>query len=151
MSMFGKVSKNKTFVLNNQQITVLPFLIVFATVQQRNKSTGASETSETQGTSTANKRKYKTSKQEVEKVPSSDAILSCPACMTTLCIDCQRLVTINYCHCPHIIIIKFQIQDYDTMIWYRFIKCGRLLEFFGGWGGGGRKVGGGGEWGWSRL
>lgn len=39
-----------------------------------------------------NKKKAKKSKQNVEKVPSSDAILSCPACMTTLCIDCQRLV-----------------------------------------------------------
>lgn len=26
-------------------------------------------------------------------VPTSDAILSCPACMTTLCLDCQRSLT----------------------------------------------------------
>jgi len=45
----------------------------------------------------SNKKKTKKSKQNVEKVPSSDAILSCPACMTTLCIDCQRLVSKN-CH-----------------------------------------------------
>ena len=52
----------------------------------------SASTHENQGTSPANKKKARTSKQEVEKVPSSDAILSCPACMTTLCIDCQRLV-----------------------------------------------------------
>ena len=27
------------------------------------------------------------------KKANSDALLDCPACMTTLCIDCQRLVT----------------------------------------------------------
>lgn len=32
------------------------------------------------------------SKKKVQKVPTSDAILSCPACMSTLSIDCQRLV-----------------------------------------------------------
>ena len=25
-------------------------------------------------------------------LPNSDAVLDCPACMTTLCLDCQRLV-----------------------------------------------------------
>lgn len=58
-------------------------------VQERNASNVAG-TGEKQDSSTANKKKSKISKQEVEKVPSSDAILSCPACMTTLCIDCQR-------------------------------------------------------------
>ncbi|KAK3598652.1 hypothetical protein CHS0354_020410 [Potamilus streckersoni] len=27
---------------------------------------------------------------KVKPVPSSDAVLNCPACMTTLCLDCQR-------------------------------------------------------------
>lgn len=45
---------------------------------------------ENQDDSSANRKKTKKTKQNVEKVPSSDAILSCPACMTTLCIDCQR-------------------------------------------------------------
>lgn len=26
-------------------------------------------------------------------LPKSDAVLNCPACMTTLCLDCQRLVS----------------------------------------------------------
>ncbi|KAK3747137.1 hypothetical protein QZH41_015126, partial [Actinostola sp. cb2023] len=30
------------------------------------------------------------SNRDVSKPPSSDAILSCPACLTMLCIDCQR-------------------------------------------------------------
>lgn len=29
-------------------------------------------------------------KKQVQPLPSSDAILNCPACMTTLCLDCQR-------------------------------------------------------------
>ena len=29
-------------------------------------------------------------KAHIAKIPKSDAILSCPACMSTLCIDCQR-------------------------------------------------------------
>lgn len=28
-------------------------------------------------------------------MPTSDAVLNCPACMTTLCIDCQRLVSVT--------------------------------------------------------
>lgn len=28
--------------------------------------------------------------QQAQALPSSDAILNCPACMTTLCLDCQR-------------------------------------------------------------
>ena len=28
-------------------------------------------------------------------MPTSDAVLNCPACMTTLCIDCQRLVSVS--------------------------------------------------------
>lgn len=28
-------------------------------------------------------------------IPKSDAVLNCPACMATLCLDCQRLVTSN--------------------------------------------------------
>lgn len=30
------------------------------------------------------------SKQKVKKLPNSDATLSCPACMTTLSMDCQK-------------------------------------------------------------
>lgn len=29
-------------------------------------------------------------KKSTSKIPSSDATLNCPACMCTLCIDCQR-------------------------------------------------------------
>ncbi|XP_012782313.2 E2F-associated phosphoprotein isoform X2 [Ochotona princeps] len=29
-------------------------------------------------------------RQQQQPVPSSDAVLNCPACMTTLCLDCQR-------------------------------------------------------------
>ncbi len=29
-------------------------------------------------------------KPAAQKLPNSDAILNCPACMTTLCLDCQR-------------------------------------------------------------
>ncbi|XP_061103155.1 E2F-associated phosphoprotein [Conger conger] len=29
-------------------------------------------------------------KEKSEALPSSDAVLNCPACMTTLCLDCQR-------------------------------------------------------------
>lgn len=56
-------------------------------VQQRKSASSAADANESPAKSTANKTK---SRQAVEKVPSSDAILSCPACMTTLCIDCQR-------------------------------------------------------------
>ena len=37
------------------------------------------------GTSAAASKKGK-----VRPLPSSDAVLDCPACMTTLCLDCQR-------------------------------------------------------------
>lgn len=59
------------------------FLFQTIVVQQRSME-------ENQDDSSANRKKTKKTKQNVEKVPSSDAILSCPACMTTLCIDCQR-------------------------------------------------------------
>ena len=36
------------------------------------------------------------SKLPNEAIPQSDAILSCPACMSTLCLDCQR-----YAHIPY--------------------------------------------------
>lgn len=29
-------------------------------------------------------------RQKQQPVPNSDAVLNCPACMTTLCLDCQR-------------------------------------------------------------
>ena len=29
-------------------------------------------------------------KKDFAAIPKSDALLSCPACMTTLCIDCQQ-------------------------------------------------------------
>lgn len=29
-------------------------------------------------------------KQKQKPLPNSDAVLNCPACMTTLCLDCQR-------------------------------------------------------------
>ncbi|ELK35051.1 E2F-associated phosphoprotein [Myotis davidii] len=29
-------------------------------------------------------------RQQQQPVPNSDAVLNCPACMTTLCLDCQR-------------------------------------------------------------
>lgn len=29
-------------------------------------------------------------KNKTQGLPSSDAVLNCPACMTTLCLDCQR-------------------------------------------------------------
>lgn len=61
-------------------------------VQQTKNTTNAASAVSNEGMSSPNKKKTKMSKQGVEKVPSSDAILSCPACMTTLCIDCQRLV-----------------------------------------------------------
>ncbi|XP_075047843.1 E2F-associated phosphoprotein isoform X2 [Mixophyes fleayi] len=35
-------------------------------------------------------RQSQTQHGKVPAVPSSDAILNCPACMTTLCLDCQR-------------------------------------------------------------
>ena len=28
-------------------------------------------------------------------LPQSDAVLNCPACMTTLCLDCQRYVRVK--------------------------------------------------------
>lgn len=59
-------------------------------VQQRQSTRNSSDTSQNQGTSSPTESKSKVLKQKVKKVPSSDAILSCPACMTTLCIDCQR-------------------------------------------------------------
>lgn len=61
-------------------------------VQQRINTVRSTEENqeENQEESSGSKKKTKKSKQNVEKVPSSDAILSCPACMTTLCIDCQR-------------------------------------------------------------
>lgn len=61
-------------------------------IQQRINTVRSTEENqeENQEESSASKKKTKKSKQNVEKVPSSDAILSCPACMTTLCIDCQR-------------------------------------------------------------
>lgn len=31
-----------------------------------------------------------------KKMPNSDALLDCPACMTTLCIDCQRHATYKH-------------------------------------------------------
>ncbi|KAM6969611.1 E2F-associated phosphoprotein [Tautogolabrus adspersus] len=36
------------------------------------------------------KRPASGSQQRAQSLPSSDAILNCPACMTTLCLDCQR-------------------------------------------------------------
>lgn len=59
-------------------------------VAEKRKTPNLSDKNANQSTSTATKKKPKTNKPEVDKVPSSDAILSCPACMTTLCIDCQR-------------------------------------------------------------
>ncbi|XP_063803944.1 E2F-associated phosphoprotein isoform X2 [Pseudophryne corroboree] len=37
-----------------------------------------------------NIRKQRPNQTKTQAVPSSDAILNCPACMTTLCLDCQR-------------------------------------------------------------
>ncbi|EDO36745.1 predicted protein, partial [Nematostella vectensis] len=35
-------------------------------------------------------KQQKTKQTKVTKPPTSDAVLSCPACMTIVCIDCQR-------------------------------------------------------------
>ena len=70
--------------LNTQQLCYLSFFWV--AVQQKMNTPNSVTNQEDSG----NKKKTKKAKQAVEKVPSSDAILSCPACMTTLCIDCQR-------------------------------------------------------------
>ncbi|XP_039597383.1 E2F-associated phosphoprotein isoform X1 [Polypterus senegalus] len=44
-----------------------------------------------QGYKVQNKSLVKNQKQKRSRpLPSSDAVLNCPACMTTLCIDCQR-------------------------------------------------------------
>ena len=31
-------------------------------------------------------------KEKKKRLPNSDAVLDCPACMTTLCMDCQRYI-----------------------------------------------------------
>ncbi|KAM4663128.1 E2F-associated phosphoprotein [Discoglossus pictus] len=36
------------------------------------------------------KPKHNPQQPETSGIPSSDAVLNCPACMTTLCLDCQR-------------------------------------------------------------
>ena len=38
-------------------------------------------------------------KGKVRPLPSSDAVLDCPACMTTLCLDCQRYANLVQCSC----------------------------------------------------
>ena len=78
--------------LYNLLIFLISFLLILTVVAEKRKTQNLSDKNANQSTSTATKKKPKTNKPEVEKVPSSDAILSCPACMTTLCIDCQRLV-----------------------------------------------------------
>ena len=72
------------------------FFVIFIAVQQRQSTRNSSDTSQNQGTSSPTESKSKVLKQKVKKVPSSDAILSCPACMTTLCIDCQRSVNSHH-------------------------------------------------------
>uniref|UniRef100_A0A8B9Q1K4 E2F associated phosphoprotein n=1 Tax=Apteryx owenii TaxID=8824 RepID=A0A8B9Q1K4_APTOW len=37
-----------------------------------------------------NQRRVQQQQQKTLAVPNSDAVLNCPACMTTLCLDCQR-------------------------------------------------------------
>ncbi|NXD05749.1 EAPP protein, partial [Nothocercus nigrocapillus] len=37
-----------------------------------------------------NQRRVQQQQQKPRAVPNSDAVLNCPACMTTLCLDCQR-------------------------------------------------------------
>lgn len=73
-------------------IFLISFLLILTVVAEKRKTQNLSDKNANQSTSTATKKKPKTNKPEVDKIPSSDAILSCPACMTTLCIDCQRLV-----------------------------------------------------------
>eukprot|EP00052_Salpingoeca_macrocollata_P003253 m.35010 g.35010 ORF g.35010 m.35010 type:complete len:128 (-) comp13162_c0_seq2:129-512(-) len=34
--------------------------------------------------------RYAEEEQTVEAAPNSDAVLNCPSCMTTLCLDCQQ-------------------------------------------------------------
>lgn len=51
----------------------------------------------------SHRRSYHSSKQKQgskmmnQKLPNSDAVLNCPACMTTLCLDCQRYIYCIYC------------------------------------------------------
>lgn len=35
-------------------------------------------------------KKTQQRRQQETGLPNSDAVLNCPACMTTLCLDCQR-------------------------------------------------------------
>lgn len=40
----------------------------------------------------SHRQSYRASLTQTKKLPSSDAVLNCPACMTLLCLDCQRYV-----------------------------------------------------------
>ena len=40
-----------------------------------------------------NQQGSKGKRSSQKAAPASDAILNCPACMTTLCVDCQRFVS----------------------------------------------------------
>lgn len=53
------------------------------------RETGAGE--DTGGGSKGGSREEKEKKKDSSQAPrKSDALLSCPACMTTVCIDCQQ-------------------------------------------------------------
>ncbi len=45
----------------------------------------------------------KQKKKQTTHCPCSDAVLNCPACMTTLCLDCQRYGHVHFIlHCEHL-------------------------------------------------
>lgn len=52
------------------------------------RETGAEE--DTSGGSKEGGRKERKRERDSSRAPKSDALLSCPACMTTVCIDCQQ-------------------------------------------------------------
>ena len=56
--------------------------------QSENPAVGGSDDHGAAGSSNSGGKQ----KADTAKIPKSDAILSCPACMSTLCIDCQRYI-----------------------------------------------------------
>lgn len=54
--------------------------------------------------------------QEKEKEYKSDAILSCPACMITVCIDCQRYVLYIELPCVQLVMLM------------QYVPAGKKLE-----------------------
>ena len=50
--------------------------------------------------------------QRPKPLPHSDAVLNCPACMTVLCLDCQRLIFKYLSNC----ILRTNVCTGDTMV-----------------------------------